>query len=216
MKTQFHQQRLSFPPSSHFRPIFIVNTVTDSETETDAKSGYPNTTSEANLHVNMEINNNNSLYLLKNEDKRDKNDNRMQCENKISQIVTACGVAREKIVESSTKEVTVIKAIKMEQNEQNVTKTDSDESSPDISKSSNEIVTQTNDKIPIGNESGGKMINHKEVIRNDSERLGEKVMVNVKAVMSGEVQTGATSNETEKRMTRAEGESEKRFFVIGS
>lgn len=163
----------------------------------------------------MEINNNNSLYLLKHEDKSDKNDKGMQCENKISQIVTAVGVVREKIIENS-KEV-VIKEIKMEQNEQkSVAKTlkpDSDESSQfsnDVLKSFNEIVTQKseNQTLKISpNKSEENIINNKELITSDSERLGEKLAVNLK-VMSEEVQINDFINNIEEnRVTQSIGES---------
>lgn len=169
----------------------------------------------------MEINNNNSLYLHhKCEDKRDKNDNEMQCENKISQSVTrvADGLVREKIMETSPKEIVVIKEIKMEQDEiksvEITLKNDSDE----CQQASNEIMTQLPDKVPkiaenLPNESAEKIINNEELITSDSERLEKEKLegeVNRKSMMTGEVQLEVSLiNEQKTEMTQSNGESER-------
>jgi hypothetical protein len=78
---------LFFSYSIHrFRPIFIVNTVHDTENEIiEQRAKNENSNSiKCDENDDKEINNNNhSFYLLKSEDKRDKNDNEMHNKPKI-------------------------------------------------------------------------------------------------------------------------------------
>ena len=136
----------------------------------------------------------------------------MQCENKISQITT---VVRERTVESSPKEVIGIKEIKMEQNEQKIVATALKADSDVSSQSSNEVVTQIIEKITkhpnnSTDESAEKIINNKELITNDSERLEEKFVGEVISMpmITNKVQSKVPlSNEQKTKETQSIGES---------
>lgn len=156
---------------SIFRPIFIVNTIHDSETDNDGKLTNEIDSRSITQNFDTEINNNNFPYL-KCEDKGDKNDKPMQCENKVSQIVTVAAFSREKIVEKSLRGITAIRMEANKADENEALSLDSDESTQSL----NEAVTQCRDdnSIDAVNESAEKKINIEKVIKTDSERLGAK------------------------------------------
>lgn len=88
----------------HFRPIFIVNTVQDSDN--DGRNGTINEIEPGVIsqHADMEINNNSPYLHEKCEDKGDKSDKRPPCEMRISQSLST--VARSlRYCESSQIEI---------------------------------------------------------------------------------------------------------------
>lgn len=168
----------------------------------------------------MEINNNNSLYLHeKCEDKGDKSDNRMQCENKISQKLTvvAKGFSRQRIVENSLREIIDVTRMNAEVDscvDKVALKDDSD-----VSQAHNEIVTQYIDKklkIPVEiaresdkqvNESAASEADDKGMITNDSVGLVQKCD---EEVIQPKVTTSKAPliNELTSEVTTLKGESE--------
>lgn len=199
----------------YFRPIFIVNTVHDGDSDSEAMDGITETdSSQVSQRVVMEINNNNSAYLPHEEDKYDKVDKRVQCENEIGRVV----FSRERIVEKSLREIIEVKAMSEEitggKHVNMALDLDSDESS----QSHNEPVTlPADDNIPkVQNQSpesfsnAEKLIDIEEVINIDSERLeaecvGESLQV---TIMTSEV---PLINEQNREVTESMGESE---FVL--
>lgn len=173
----------------------------------------------------MEINNNNSHYLHKCEDKGDNVDKRMQCENKISQSTKTLtkGFSRQKIVANSLKELIEIKAMsseKMSEVDADVAfNDDSDESLQSDSETmttSPETVTEISDKIAENsdkrvNESFVVQINN-EMITNDSERFDSKCDDEVNEVGITASKVPLINERIETEITKTIGESE--HFVI--
>lgn len=196
----------------HFRPIFIVH---DSE-DNNVKSGISET--DSSQHVDMEINNNNSPYLHgKCEDKGDKIDKRVQCENKNSQVVTSKSFSREKLVEKSLKQMIEI----MEETNKIDVKVAFSSDSDESLQSHNEFMTPPPDKVlqfpdeiteNSSNESDEKVINNGELIKIDSERLEAKFVdeVNQAAITTSEV---PLINEGNSEVTPSGGESDYFVFV---
>lgn len=186
----------------------------DCDSDSDSKGGITETEpNPTNQRVVMEINNNNSPYHPHKEDKDDKIDKRVQCENKTSQVV----FSRERIVEKSLREIIEIKAMSAEiTDDKHVSvalQCDSDESS----RSHNDLVTR--DNIPkvenkttesFDNESAEKLINSGEMIKVDSERLDVKCVGEMTraAITTSEV---PLINERNRDVTQSMGESE--YFV---
>lgn len=187
----------------------------DGDSDSEDMGGITETdSSQVSQRVVMEINNNNSAYLPHEEDKYDKNDKRVQCENEISRVV----FSRERIVEKSLREIIEGKAMSEEitggKHVNMALDLDSDEST----QSHNEPVTlPTDDNIPkVQNQSpeslsnAEKLIDFEEVINIDSERLeaecvGESLQV---TIMTSEV---PLINEQYREVTESMGESE---FVL--
>lgn len=202
----------------HFRPIFIVNTVPDNESDSDGKSGINKADSSLeSQRADMEINNNNSLYLPgMGEDKEDNSDKGMQCENRNSQTVTTTGFSRQKLVESSLRELIEIGAMETKTNSETVetksVQADSDESF----QSHNGLVTQSDDKKPNipdqnsdkqSNESAANDIDNVRMINDDSVGLEKKCddEVNQQGVSTSKA---PSINERKGSMTQSKGESD--------
>lgn len=201
-----------------FRPIFIVNTVSDSDCDNDGTKNGINKSdlSLVSQRADMEINNNNSLYLHeKCEDKGDKSDNRMQCENKISQTVVAKGFSRQRIVENSLREI--IDVTRMNAEVESVIDKEAFKNDSDVSQAHNEIVTQFIDKklkipVEIARESD-KQVNEsceardKSSITSDSGGLVQKSdeeVIQLKMTTS----KAPLINERTSEVTTLKGESE--------
>lgn len=187
----------------HFRPIFIVNTVPDSESDSDGKCGtQPGDESLAD----MEINNNNSLYLP-GEDKGDNSDKFVQREKRVSQTVTtiATGFSRQKLVESSLKELIVIKAMEANAGEESINAHES-------SQSLNDLVTQaTDDKNLDISEITAKQIDKDSTISDvsvGSEKCDESEQLNISTSKAPPIR------ERKSGMTQSKGESDVCSIII--
>lgn len=187
-----------------------MNTVHDSE--------YDNETDSALIchRADMEINNNYSLNLHECEDKGDKADKRMHCENNFSrsEATVTGGLSLElisrKIVNGSSKET--IEQTTME------AETISEATSAAIVDSDESPITTPGDKIlikiensdEIANERVENDINNKETITSDSERLD-------KANEEGETKITTSNvpsiNERKTEVTQSNGESMPRFIT---
>lgn len=182
----------------------------------------------------MEINNNNSLYLHETfEDKGDKSDMRMQCENKISQSVTTVksGFSREKLVASSLKEIIEIRTMSVEITDDKevsvALSSDSDESFqsdfdgmstlkvtpsiPDYESSQVSVeIAETADKEV--NKIARDEADNGKVIKTDSERL--EVKCESKETFGITTSEAPMINETNEEMTQSKGESELFLFIF--
>lgn len=203
--------------SCYFRPIFIVNTVLGSECDNDEMSGINETdSSPISQRADMEINNNNSLYLQRKcEDKGDNNDKRVQPENNIIQVVTTTRsrFSREKIVRNSLKEMIEVQAMNAQNNEAAF--------SSDSDQSHNETMTQLEDKIlkapeeiteNFVNENAENSIKN-EMIKSDSERLEAAKCVE-DVTQPAIATTDSSTNELKIKMTQSIGESRFTYFCL--
>lgn len=164
----------------------------------------------------MEINNNDSLYLHKCEDKGDKKDKRMQCENKISQSTTTVATSL-KHVESSQSGKVEIKTMSVEKADVQVItvalSSDIDESpvisegeemtqpADNIENESSKIAENFDEKI---NESAETGSNNNEMITSDSAELDDDEVNQLGITIS----KSPLIIEPEAAMTHSKGESE--------
>jgi type IV secretory pathway VirJ component len=202
----------------HFRPIFIVNTVPDSESDNDGKNGM-NRADESlvSQRADMEINNNNSLYLpVMGEDKGDNSDKFVQREKRVSQTVTtkASGFSRQKLVESSLKELIIIQAMETKTHNETVQTESAHDDSDESSRSLNGLVTQASDNIPEtkANESSANKIDKITTISADSVELVKKCdEVNQLGVSTSKA---PPIRERKSSMTQSKGESDVCSIII--
>lgn len=199
----------------YFRPIFIVNTVHDGDSDSEGMGGITETdSSQVTQRVVMEINNNNSSYLPHEEDKYDKVDKGLQCENVISRVV----FSRERIVEKSLRKIIEVKTMSEEITGDKHVNLALDLDSDESSQSHNEPVTLPSDdnipkvqnELPENSPNAEKLIDFDEVINIDSEGLeaecvGESLQF---AITTSEV---PLINEQNREVTQSMGESE---FVL--
>lgn len=166
--------------------------------------------------VDREINNNNSLNLHECEDRGDKVDKRMQCENSFSQSMTTVtrGFSRERIVQNSLKEIIQLRTMEAEASSEIPTFSIDIDSEESLTKLSDKILIKVENSNETFNESAEKDINNKEMITSDSARLG--VMCEEGDVNEAEITTSNEPliNEREAEVTQSNGESMLRFHYI--
>lgn len=203
----------------HFRPIFIVNTVQDSDCDNDGRNGLNEIESARVIiqRADMEINNNNSLYLHgKCEDKGDNGDKRAQCESKISQSLTtsvSCRVQKPPQDEIGSK-------TKMSEDRVEVTISSGDiDESPIVS---DKEMTQSADNVKNNSGNGVESSDKRDSESAGNESINQAVITSVSAVLAPDDEVdsiGITKSKVPPMIehtvtaTTASGESEVYFRV---